>query len=90
MPSRLQFRDELSRNSYLHAVSQLQASHNLNTKSAQLIAKHNLVEAITSIRGTLVPVKPIGPDFGNGFKWSGGSLAPDGRLFFAPHTADHV
>jgi hypothetical protein len=84
------FRDESSKNVYLHAVEMTNASHNLTSKTAQLVAKHNLVEAITSIRGTLIPVKPIGPDFGNGFKWSGGSLAPDGRVFFAPHTSDHV
>lgn len=84
------FRDESSKNSYLHAVEMTNAFHNLSTKSAQLLAKHNLMEAINAIRGTLIPVKPIGPDFGNGFKWSGGCLGPDGRVFFAPHTADHV
>lgn len=79
-------------NSYLQALDKMtKASHiRLDTKHSQQLAKVHLIEAISGIRGTLPPLKQIGQDFGSGFKWSGGCRSPDGRIFFAPHGADHV
>jgi hypothetical protein len=79
-------------NSYLHALDAMaKASHvHLDSEYSQKLGKEGLVEAISAVRRTLKPVKQVGPDFGNGFKWSGGCRAPDGRIFFAPHGSDHV
>jgi uncharacterized protein with gpF-like domain len=80
------------RNSYLQVLEEMAkvCVHDLEDEHAQVVARHNIIDAIAAVRGTLAAVKSIGPDFGDGYKWSGGSLAPDGRVFFAPHASDHV
>lgn len=77
---------------YLQALDEMtKASHpRLESSVYQNIAKHNLVEAISAVRSTLAPLKRIGPDFGSGYKWSGGTVVPDGKIYFAPHGHDHV
>jgi hypothetical protein len=80
------------RKSYLQAHDDFTKNWrtDLTNQTSQQVARVNLMEAISAVRSTLAPIKRIGPNFGSSFKWGGGTLSPDGRIFFAPHGADHV
>jgi len=58
-------------------------------KETQSHATRSLAACLRDVRDLLDPIKAVGKDYG-GLRWSGGSRARDGRIFFAPCNGHRV
>jgi hypothetical protein len=63
---------------------------NLVIANNRIAARRTLIDAISSVRGKLKPCKFVGPNVGGPARWSAGTRAPDGKIYFAPRSADFV
>jgi len=53
-------------------------------------ARRALGDGLAAARGRLSACKFVGPDVGSSARWSGGTRAPNGKVYFAPRSADFV